>query len=106
MGTLIFDADGEYFWPDHKERPGLCDVPDIREQIVIFTSRSSENPYYESFKAGDVKLDIRELPAADVIGIAVSVDRQEQQNILKLKSLGSNWRKMVDLIYEKGLQAF
>ena len=58
-----------------------------------------------AFKAGDVRLDIRELPAADVIGIAVSVDRQEQQNILKLKSLGSNWRKMVDLIYEKGLQA-
>ena len=105
VGTLIFDADGEYFWPDHKERPGLCDVPDIREQIVIFTSRSSENPYYEGFKAGDVKLDIRELPAADVIGIAVSIDRQEQQNILKLKSLGSNWRKMVDLISEKGLQA-
>lgn len=105
VGTLIFDADGEYFWPDHKRRPGLCDVPDIREQIVIFTSRSSENPYYEGFKAGDVKLDIRELPAADVIGIAVSIDRQEQQNILKLKSLGNNWRRMVDLIDQKGLQA-
>lgn len=105
VGTLIFDADGEYFWPDYKGRPGLCDVPDICEQIVIFTSRSSENPYYESFKAGDVRLDIRELPAADVIGIAVSVDRQEQQNILKLKSLGNNWKKMVDLIYQEGLQA-
>ena len=105
VGTLIFDADGEYFWPDHKGRPGLCDVPDIHEKIVIFTSRSSENPYYENFKAGDVKLDIRELPASDVIGIAVSIDRQEQQNILKLKSLGNNWKSMVDLIYHKGLQA-
>ena len=105
VGTLIFDADGEYFWPDHKRRPGLCDVPDIREQIVVFTSRSQENPYYKSFKAGEVKLDIRDLPARDVIGIAISADRQEQQNILKLKSLGGQWRNMVDLIYKDGLRA-
>ena len=105
VGTLIFDADGEYFWPDHKGRPGLCDVPDIREQIVVFTSRSQENRYYESFKAGAVKLDIRDLPARDVIGIAISTDRQEQQNILKLKSLGSQWKDMVDLIYKDRLQA-
>jgi len=106
VGTLIFDADGEYFWPDHKGRPGLCDVPDLREQIVVFTSRTSPNPYYDSWKAGTVKLDIRDLTARDVIGIAISADRQNQQNILKLKSLNSNnWRSMVDLIYRYGLQA-
>ena len=105
VGTLIFDADGEYFWPDHKERPGLCDVPDIREQIVVFTSRSQKNLYYECFKAGEVKLDIRDLPARDVIGIAISADRQEQQNILKLKSLGANWKDMVDLIHRDRLGA-
>ena len=105
VGTLIFDADGEYFWPDHKKRPGLCDVPDIQKQIVVFTSRSHENLYYESFKAGAVKLDIRDLPARDVIGIAISADRQDQQNILKLKSLGNQWRDMVDLIARDGLQA-
>lgn len=105
VGTLIFDADGEYFWPDHKGRPGLCDVPDISEQIVVFTSRSQENSYYKSFKAGEVKLDIRDLPAGDVIGISISADRQEQQNILKLKSLGGHWKDMVDLIYRDGLRA-
>ena len=30
VGSIIFDADGEYFWPDHKGRPGLCDVPDLK----------------------------------------------------------------------------
>lgn len=27
VGTVIFDPDGEYSWPDDKGRPGLCDVP-------------------------------------------------------------------------------
>jgi len=106
VGTLIFDADGEYFWPDHKGRPGLCDVPGLRNQIVVFTSRTARNAYYNSWKAGAVKLDIRDLPARDVIGISISADRQNQQNILKLKSLSNNnWRSLVDLINRDGLQA-
>ena len=30
VGTIIFDPDGEYFWPDDKNRPGLCDVPNSK----------------------------------------------------------------------------
>ena len=41
-----------------------------------------------------------------MIGISISSDRQNQQNVLKLKSLGSNnWRNLVDLIASRGLQA-
>jgi len=107
IGTLIFDADGEYFWPDQiKNRPGLCDLPDLRTQIVVFSNRMPNNPYYASWKAGEVKLDIRDLPARDVIGIAVSRDRQENQNIIKLRSLPEDkWRSLVDLIYHDGLGA-
>lgn len=106
VGTLIFDADGEYFWPDFKNRPGLCDVKHLQDHIVIFTNRKGINKYYESWKAGPVKLDIRNLPARDVIGIAISADRQNQQNVLKLKSLSeTNWRELVDLIYTNSLQA-
>jgi len=51
-------------------------------------------------------LDIRTLPARDVIGIAISPDRQNQQNVLKLKSVtDANWRELVDLIYTHRLQA-
>jgi len=106
VGTLIFDADGEYFWPDFKNRPGLCDVKHLQDHIVIFTNRKGINKYYESWNAGPVKLDIRSLPARDVIGIAISADRQNQQNVLKLKSLSeTNWRELVDLIYTNSLQA-
>jgi hypothetical protein len=107
VGTLIFDADGEYFWPDIiKNRPGLCDVPHLRDHIVVFTNRQPGIPYYSGWKAGEVRLDIRDLPPRDVIGIAVSSDRQEQQNVLKLKSLtDTNWRQLVDLIQTQRLQA-
>ncbi len=107
VGTLIFDADGEYFWPDVVDkRPGLCDVPHLKNRIVVFTNRPAPSPYYGSWKAGEVKLDIRDLPARDVIGIAVAAHRQTDQNVLKLKAVSmANWRQLVDLIQVQGLQA-
>ncbi len=106
VGTLIFDADGEYFWPDQvKGRPGLCDVPHLRDRLVVFTNRQPPSPYYESWKVGGVKLDIRDLRPRDVISIALAPERQEQQNVLKLKALtDASWRTLVDLIDSKGLQ--
>ncbi len=109
VGTLIFDADGEYFWPDTAKkpaRPGLCDVPHLHDRIAVFTKRPVPSPYYGKWKVGDVKLDIRDLPPRDVIGIGISPDRQEHQNVIKLKSLHANdWRAMVDLVYKDKLQA-
>ena len=107
VGTLIFDADGEYFWPDTvRARPGLCDVPHLRNKLVLFTNRRPPSPYYASWKIGSVKIDIRELNPRDVVGITISADRQEHQNVLKLKSLSEeNWRALVDLIATQGLGA-
>lgn len=107
VGTLIFDADGEYFWPDVvRRRPGLCDVEHLKNKIVVFTNRPAPSAYYGSWKAGDVKLDIRDLRARDVIGIAISPDRQQQQNVLKLKALPEgNWRALVDLVHAQGFNA-
>ncbi len=107
VGTLIFDADGEYFWPDRiKNRPGLCDVDHLKDHIIVFTNRQPGIPYYGGWKAGEVRLDICDLPPRDVIGIAVSPERQTQQNILKLKSVTTtNWRQLVDLIHSQHFQA-
>jgi hypothetical protein len=106
VGTLLFDPDGEYFWPDDKGRPGLCDVPELRDQVVVFTSRHAPGPYYQSFVAGDIKLDVRRLRPADVISIALPAEKQGQQNVLKLKGLSAaRWERLVDLVDEAGNDA-
>lgn len=103
VGTIIFDRDGEYFWPDAKGRPGLCDVEELGDKLVVFTSRQSPSAFYESFVAGAVKLDIRRMPAGDVIAIGIDQERQEQQNVRKLRGLDAGrWTQLVDLIYKDG----
>jgi DNA helicase HerA-like ATPase len=100
VGTMIFDPDGEYFWPDDKGRPGLCDVPALENQVVVFTSRAAPSPFYQSFVAGTIKLDIRRLRPSDVISIALPPERQDQQNVSKLRGLDSGrWEQLVDVIW-------
>ena len=106
VGTIIFDPDGEYFWPDDKGRPGLCDVPALQDKLVVFTPRKGPSAFYDSFVAGDIKLDIRRLSPSDVISIALGPDRQEQQNVRKLKGLDQrSWEQLVNLIDQYGHQA-
>lgn len=103
VGTIIFDPDGEYFWPDDKGNPALCDVPALKDRIVVFTSREAPSPYYGSFVAGGIKLDIRRLRPSDVMSIALSPERQDQQNVRKLRGLNQNdWASLVDLIAKDG----
>jgi uncharacterized protein len=103
VGTVIFDPDGEYFWPDDKNRPGLCDVPALEDKIVVFTPKVGPSPFYRSFVAGDIKLDIRRLRPTDVISIALSPEKQDQQNVRKLKGMNDqDWRRLVDLVHRDG----
>jgi hypothetical protein len=106
VGTLLFDPEGEYFWPDDKGRPGLCDVPALQDQVVVFTPREAPSPFYGSFIAGDIKLDIRRLRPADVISIALSPEKQDQQNVRKLKGMNdAAWMELVDIIERDGHSA-
>lgn len=99
VGTVIFDPDGEYFWPDDKGRPGLCDVPNLEDKLVVFTERRNPSPFYQSFVAGGIRLDIRRLRPADVIAIALGPERQDQQNVRKLRGLQQErWEALVNLI--------
>jgi hypothetical protein len=99
VGTIIFDPDGEYFWPDASGRPGLCDVPELTERLVVFTGQQAPSAAYQSFVVDRVKLDIRQLSAQRVLGIALPAERQDQQNVTKLKSLGAErWTRLVDLV--------
>src|SRR5262249_49139309 len=53
VGTVIFDPDGEYYWPDEKGRPGLCDVAELEDKVVVFTRKQGPSPFYQAFVAGD-----------------------------------------------------
>jgi hypothetical protein len=106
VGTVVFDPDGEYFWPDVRGHPALCDVPELRDELVVWSDREAPSPYYGSFKAGGVRLDIRQLPAALVLSVALSAEQQAQQNVHKLKALRSDaWKALVDLVYRDGNSA-
>jgi len=75
-------------------------VSELASEVVVFTNREAPSGYYGSFKAGRVRLDIRQLPPSLVISIALSPEQQDQQNVHKLKALrGDDWRKLVDLIH-------
>jgi uncharacterized protein len=100
VGTVIFDPDGEYSWPDDKGRPGLCDVPALRNRLVVFTDKEADSAFYASFVVDKVKLDIRELEAGKVISLVIPAERQDNQNVVKLKGLrGAQWRELVDAVY-------
>ncbi len=102
VGTILFDPDGEYFWPDDRGRPGFCDVPGMEDHLVVFTKRKIPSPFYRSFVASGIKLDIRRLRPSDVVGIALPPERQEQQNVLKLRNMNQqNWEKLVDLVHSE-----
>lgn len=106
VGMLIFDADGEYFWTDSKGRPGLCDVPHLRDKIAVYTKRRPDNSPQKSSFAGTIKMDIRRLKPSDVFSTALSPERQEQQNVRKLKAVKSgNWERLVDLVHQEGISA-
>lgn len=97
VGTVLFDPDGEYFWPDDNGRPGLCDVASLERRLVVFTSRRPPSAFYGSFVAGPVKLDIRRLRPSEVVSIALSPEKQDQQNVHKLRSMAQHdWARLVD----------
>lgn len=103
VGSVIFDPDGEYYWPDDKNRPGLCDVPALQDKVVVFTPKAGPSPFYQSFVAGDIRLDIRRLRPADIISIALSPEKQDQQNVRKLKGMNdADWHELVDLVHRNG----
>lgn len=106
VGMLVLDPEGEYFWPDEDGRPGLCNVPHLKDKIAVFTDRLEPNLYYGSWKVGGIKLDVRELSPSDVVSLCIPEDRQNQQNVSKLRGLRADrWRQLIDYVAEHGHNA-
>lgn len=103
VGALLFDPEGEYFWPDSNGRPGFADVPGLRERLMVFTDREHPSPYYSSFKVGPAKMDLARMPARDVLAMGLSEDRLNQAWVTRINNLDlAHWSSAVTLIHEEG----
>lgn len=106
VGMLIFDPEGEYFWPDENGRPGLCDVPELRDQVAIFTNRTPPNKHYASWKVGDIRLNLTECDPGEIVRLCISEDKQENQNVIKLRTISKDkWVGVVNLFHNKSYNA-
>jgi hypothetical protein len=105
VGMLIFDPEGEYSFRDALGRPGLADVPGIRERLVVFTDRRPPDAKYKPLIAGHVRLNLANVAASHVVDICLPEERRNTVYATRLKGFGaSEWAKLVRLLDEKGFR--
>jgi len=103
VGALLFDPEGEYFWPDSNGRPGFADVPGLRERLMVFTDREHSSRYYSSFKVGPAKMDLSRMAARDVLAMGLPEERLTQAWVTRINNLDlAHWSAAVNLIHEEG----
>ncbi len=110
VGTLVFDPDGEYFWPGVgvTAPPGLCDVPALRDRIILITDRTHPQPYYQSFVVARPRFDLRSLRPSLLLPCVLEGDRINQRGTEALMRMDmTSWGLLVDLTwaYLQGLTA-
>jgi len=105
VGMLIFDPEGEYSFRDAQGRPGLADVPGIRERLVVFTDRRPPDKTYEPLIAGQVRLNLANVAATHVVDICLPEDRRDTVYATRLRGLKQQeWAECVNLLHQQGYQ--
>jgi hypothetical protein len=105
VGMLIFDPEGEYSFRDALGRPGLADVPGIGERLVVFTDRRPPDAKYKPLIAGQVRLNLANVPATHVVDICLPEDRRDTVYATRLRGLKQQeWAECVNLLYQQGYQ--
>jgi len=98
VGLLIFDPEGEYALPDAHGRPGLVNVPALRERISLYTNRRVD-PAHEHFVKGDVYADFGDFPPQDIVASFLPAEKQDMVFANLLRSLKWDaWKELVALL--------
>jgi hypothetical protein len=102
VGLLIFDPEGEYALPDAHGRPGLVNVPALRDRISLYTNRRVETAY-KGFVKGDVYVDFGDFPPQDIVAAFVPLEKQDMvfANLLRSLDWGA-WKQLVELLAKDG----
>lgn len=102
VGLLIFDPEGEYALPDAHGRPGLVNVPALRDRISLYTNRKVD-PAHERVVKGSVYVDFGDFPPQDIVAGFVAQEKQDSvfANLLRTQDW-DRWKELVALLSEKG----
>jgi hypothetical protein len=103
VGMLIFDPEGEYSFRDALGRPGLADVPGIRERLVVFTDRRPPDQKYQPLIAGHVRVNLEQIPASRIVDICLPETKQEAVFVNRIRGFNlTEWAECVSWIYREG----
>jgi DNA helicase HerA-like ATPase len=98
VGLLIFDPEGEYALPDAHGRPGLVNVPALRDRISLYTNRTVD-PAYGKIVKGSVYVDFGDFPPQDIVASFIPAEKQDMVFANLLRSLKwEAWRELVELL--------
>ncbi len=100
VGTIIFDPDGEYFWPDDQGPPrSLRCRPGWRSWSYSRPAKRQAVSMAHSSRRG-IRLDLRRPAPVDVISISLPPERQDQQNVQSCgacrRTNGGSWCDLID----------
>src|SRR5208282_3829835 len=102
VGLLIFDPEGEYALPDTQGRPGLVNVPGLRNKISLYTNRKVD-PQYAEVAKGTVFVDFGDFPPQDIVAAFVPQEKQEAVFANLLRSMDWKlWKQLVGLLAAEG----
>jgi DNA helicase HerA-like ATPase len=105
VGLLIFDPEGEYALPDAHGRPGLVNVPALRDRISLYTNRKIDGSHTSVVK-GDVFVEFGDFPPQDIVAAFVPQEKQETVFANLLRGLDWKvWKQLVELLAAKGFAA-
>jgi hypothetical protein len=105
VGLLIFDPEGEYALPDAHGRPGLVNVPALRNRISLYTNRQVAKEY-EIFKKGEATINFGDFPPQDAVAAFIPSEKQEMVFARALKCMEwESWKKLVELLAKDGFMA-
>ncbi len=102
VGMLIFDPEGEYAFGDFMGRPGLADLPQLGDNIVVFTDQNV-SPNQRSFVQGPSRINLASLSPSLVVSQCIVPGKQETVFSYRLRGCGdSEWRELIGLLNKDG----